>query len=187
MRLTEEQVVANNTRYFETAEKYGFTNDMFMNFLGVDFIKAPASTATNLHNAFTGGLVAHLLAVAKFAYKINETLPSNMKVDDTSLIKVCLLHQVGKAELYTPKESKWHNDRGIMYEFNEDLTSFKVGERSAFYAMSNGIMLSEDEYQAIINHDKTDDDKQAKWHSSMLGVILKQANELAIMSEKLSV
>jgi hypothetical protein len=71
-----------------------------------------------------------------------------------------------------------------MYEFNEDLVSMRIGERSVHYAISNGVSFTEEEYQAILNHDKDDTDKQAKWHSDTLGVVLRQANELAIMEEK---
>lgn len=182
--MTQEKVLKNTKKYFETAEKYGFMNDNLIKFLGDDFVKAPASTATNLHNAFDGGLIAHLLLTTKYAVSINNTLPENLKVDGTSLIKVCFLFQIGKAKLYKVNNSKWHNERGIKYEFNEELTSLKVGERSAIYALSHGVELSEEEFQAIINHDKEDSDKQAKWHSSTLGVILRQANELAILEEK---
>jgi hypothetical protein len=182
--MTQEKVLKNIEKYFTTANKYGFMNDDLMEFLGQDFMKAPASTATNLHNAFEGGLIAHLLLTTKYAVSINNVLPDTLKVDATSLIKVCLLHQIGKAKLYKPFESKWHNDRGIMYEFNEDLTSMRVGERSAIYALQNGVTLTETEFQAIINHDKEDSDKQSKWHTNTLGVILRQANELAIIEEK---
>lgn len=182
--ITQEKVLKNTKKYFETAEKYGFMNDGLIEVLGQEFISAPASTATNLHNAFEGGLVAHLLLTTKYAVSINGVLPDSLKVDVASLIKVCLLHQIGKANLYKPNKSKWHNDRGMMFEFNEDLVSMKVGERSAIIALSNGITLTDEEYQAILNHDKDDSDKQAKWHSETLGVILKQANELAIIEEK---
>jgi len=182
--LTEEKILKNTDKYFKTAESYGFMNDELLDFLGEDFIKAPASTATNLHNSFEGGLIAHLLLTAKYAVSINNILPDNMKVELASLLKVALLHQIGKAKLYKPLESKWHNDRGINYEFADESTSLRVGERSTIYALSNGITLTEDEFQSIINHDKDDTDKQAKWHSSTLAVVLRQANELAIMEEK---
>lgn len=182
--LSKEKVKKNTKKYFETAEKYGFMTDQLMEALGTEFIGAPASTATNLHNAYEGGLIAHLLLTTKYAISINEVLPKHLKVDTTSLIKVCLLHQIGKANLYLPFDSKWHNDRGIMYEFNEELVSMRVGERSAYMAQANGVSLTEEEYQAIVNHDKDDTDKQAKWYSTTLGIILKQANELAILEEK---
>ncbi len=185
--MTEEKVLKNTKKYFETATKYGFMNDGLLEFLGQEFVNAPASTATNLHNAFDGGLIAHLLLTTKYAVSINNSLPENLQVEIGSLIKVCLLHQIGKAKLYKPIVSKWHNERGINYEFNEELTSMRVGERSTIYALSNGVTLSETEFQAIINHDKDDSDKQAKWHSATISVILRQANELAILEEKLTV
>jgi hypothetical protein len=73
-----------------------------------------------------------------------------------------------------------------MYEFNEDLTSMTIGERSVYYIMSNGNgdMLNDLEYQAILNFDKDSSDKMSEWHTSPLGVILKMAIKLAIMEEK---
>jgi len=183
MMITEEKILKNTEKYFKTAEAHGFMNDTLLDFLGQDFIKAPASTRTDLHSAFEGGLISHLLITTKYAISVNNVLPEALRVDQKSLIKVSLLYQIGKARLYL-EEDKWHQDRGMMYKFNNELVSMSVGERSAIYALSNGIELSEEEYQAIINHDKDDSDKQAKYYSSTLGVILRQANELAILEEK---
>ena len=44
--------------------------------------------------------------------------------------------------------------------------------------------LTEEEYQSIVNYDKSDDDKQSKWYSSSLSTILRQANELSIIECK---
>ena len=70
-----------------------------------------------------------------------------------------------------------------MYDFNEDLVSMRVGERSVYYALSNGVKLTEEEYAAIIMFDKTDD-KMAEYHNSILGELLKMGNTLAIKHEK---
>ena len=183
MMITEEKILKNTEKYFKTAEAHGFMTDELMTLLGQEFIAAPASTRSDLHNAFEGGLIAHLLLTTKYAVELNNILPEDMRVDLKSLLKVTLLHQIGKAKLYVA-EDKWHQDRGMMYKFNNDLVSMSVGERSAIYALSNGVTLTEEEYQAIVNYDKDDSDKQAKWHSTTLGVILRQANELAIMDEK---
>ena len=146
---------------------------------------APASTMTSLHNAFPGGLIDHVLKTTKYAIGINKLLPKNQQVDTQSIIKVCFLHQIGKTFLYKWCESEWHRtNQGKMYEFNEDMTSMRIGERSVYYAMKNGVSLTEEEYQAIVNYDKSDDDKQAKWYGSTLSTILKQSNELAIIEEK---
>jgi hypothetical protein len=181
--IKEEKILKNTEKYFKTAETHGFMTDTLLDFLGQDFIKAPASTRSDLHNAFKGGLISHLLTTTKYAVSINNVLPEALRVDQKSLIKVSLLHQIGKAKLYI-EEDKWHQDRGMMYKFNNDLVSMSVGERSAIYALNNGITLSEEEYQAIVNYDKDNSDKQAKWYSTTLGVILRQANELATLEGK---
>jgi hypothetical protein len=60
----------------------------------------------------------------------------------------------------------------------------KISERSLFYCNQYGIKLSDVEFQAIMNFEKTDEDRQSRWYGNMLGIILKQAIELAIYEEK---
>jgi len=185
MSLEKEKIVANTKKYFDTATKLGFMNDKLMSFLGEDFIKAPASSMSDFHNAFEGGLIDHLLNVAKYAVLVNKSLPEDEKVDQNSLVKVCLLHQIGKSNLYKPCESEWHRkNQGKMYEFNEDITSMRIGERSIYYATANGVSLTEEEYVAILNFDKSGDDKMATYHNSMIGELLKMGSVLAIKSEE---
>ena len=180
MSLDQAKIVSNTKKYFETATKLGFMNTELMAFLGEDFIKAPASSMADYHNAFEGGLIDHLLRVANYAIRINNALPDDEKVDQNSLLKVCLLHGIGKAKLYVPCTSEWHRkNQGKMYEFNEDLVSMRVSERSVYYALSHGIQFTEEEFSAIIFSDKTDD-RMSDYHNSMLGELLKMGSVLAI-------
>ncbi len=185
MSLNAEQIIKNAKKFFKTAQENNFMNDDLMTFLGEDFIKAPASTMKNLHNAFEGGLIDYLLNVTKFAINFNNTLPEEMKVNQVSLIKVCLLHQIGKAKLYKVCTSDWHiKNQGKMYEFNEEEVSMRVGERSVFYTTKYGITLTDQEYIAIINFDKSDD-KMVEYHNTMLGDLLKTASLFAIKNSKI--
>lgn len=184
MSLNKQEVIKKAKKYFATGEKYGFMTEALQNFLGAEFIAAPASTRTDLHNCFEGGLLDHILRTTSYAVKLNEILPESQRVDVGSLVKVCCLAQIGKAKLYIAQTSQWHIDRGMLYDFNNNLMPMRVGERSVLYAISNGVTLSEDEYQAILNHDKDDSDKQAKYHSCTLAVLLRQAIELAVLEEK---
>lgn len=184
MSLEQDKIVINAKKYFTTAQKHDFMPNELITFLGEDFIKAPASSIKEYHNAFEGGLIDHLLKVASYAIKINNSLPDDEKVDQGSLLKVCLLHQIGKAKLYVPCTSDWHRkNQGKMYEFNNDLTSMRVSERSIYYAVSHGVKFTEDEYVAILNFDKTDD-KMSEFHNSMLGELLKMGSILAIKHEQ---
>jgi len=183
--LEKDKITGNAAKFFKTGETYSFMTEELMTFLGAGFIGAPASTMTSLHNAFEGGLIDHLLRTTAYAVKINKTLPEHMQVSTKSIITVGCLFQIGKAHSYTPCKSDWHRkNQGKMYEFVDQI-SMRIGERSVMYATQHGVELTEEEYQAIFNFDK-EEDAQAKWHSEPLSVILKQANELAIMEEKIN-
>ena len=181
----KDRILKNKQTFLEKNELYGILNKELLDYLGEDLLTAPASTMTSLHNAFPGGLIDHVLKTTKYAIGINKLLPDSISVDAQSIVKVCFLHQIGKTFLYKWCESEWHrNNQGKMYDFNEELISMKIGERSVYYAMKYNVKLSEEEYQAIVNYDKPEDDKQSKWYGSTLSTILKQANELAIIEEK---
>ena len=182
MSLTKEKILANTKKYFETAKNNDFMTDELMAFLGESFINAPASTMDSLHNAFEGGLVDHLLRVAFYAVKFNNALPEDKKIDQKSLLKVSLLHQIGKAKLYVDGP-EWAKKNGKHYDFNNALVSMRVSERSVYYATANGVSFTEEEFGAILMSDKTDD-KQAEYHNSTLGDLLKMANLFAIKHEK---
>jgi HD superfamily phosphodiesterase len=182
MALSNETIVKNTTKYFKTAQENGFMTDELMSFLGEDFIKAPATTMKDLHNSFEGGLIDHLLKVTKYALYINEY--HSIKLEKETILKVCLLHQIGKAKAYIPCTSAWHKENlGKNYEF-ADIISMKVGERSAYYALTHGIKFTEEEFQAIVNHDKESTDKQSVYHTNWLGEVLRMANIMAIAEEK---
>lgn len=184
--IKKEEIVGNMKKFIATSTKYGILTPELEKLIGEDLLVAPASTMTKLHNAFEGGLVDHILRVMKKAYEVNDKMIPELKVPAESLIKVVYLHQIGKCGIYVKETSEWHiKNQGKMYNFKEDITSMSIGERSIFYALSSGVTLTQDEYVAILNHDKTDD-LQSEWHNSVVGDILKVAIRLAIIEEKSS-
>lgn len=182
--LTQEQVTKNAKKYFKTTQELGVMNEELMTFLGAEFISAPATANKDQYNAFEGGLIDHLLNVTKYAVLINNALPEEERVPQNTLVRTCLLHQIGKAKLFTPCQSEWHiKNQGKLFEYKNDQTPMRVSERSVFYAMSNGIKLTDEEFAAIIMSDKTDD-KMAEYHNTMLGEILKAAMTFAVKHAK---
>lgn len=183
--LDKEKIVANAKKYYETLKKHGIDNDQFIQFLGTEFVSQSASTQLDYHFCYEGGLINYLLTVTKYAIGINDSLPENEQVNKESLIKVCLLHGIGKAHLYIPNESEWHREKqGKLYEFNEKVTSMRVGERSIYYLAKFNIKLNEDEHIAILNADKITD-RMSDYHNSMVGELLKMGSILAIKHDKL--
>jgi hypothetical protein len=181
----KEKILKNKEKFNKTNETYNILPEKLLEFLGEDLYSAPASNMESMYNAFPGGLIDYILTVTKYGINLNDILPESQRVDKKSIIRVCFLHQLGKVKLYKFCESEWHRkNQGKMYDFNEDLVSMRVGERSAYYSLRYGVELSDEEYQSILNYDKTDDDKQSKWYGSTLSTILRLANELAIIECK---
>jgi hypothetical protein len=181
----KEKILKNKEKFNKTNETYNILSENLLEFLGEDLYSAPASNIESMYNAFPGGLIEYILIVAKYGINLNDMLPVSQRVDKKSIMRVCFLHQLGKVKLYKFCESEWHRkNQGKMYDFNEDLVSMRVGERSAYYSLRYGVDLSDEEYQSILNYDKTDDDKQSKWYGSTLSTILRLANELAIIECK---
>ncbi len=185
LKLSEEDQDKNKILFFKTNDKYNIFTDELADFLDEDIFTAPASTSYDLHNCFKGGLLDHLIRVATYANKLNKILPDNLKQDDAIVTKVSFLSEIGKSKLYKENESEWHvKNLGKAYEYNNDLTAMSIGERSVYYAITNGVTLTDVEYQAIIAHDADDTNEMYKWHSDILTNILKTAIKFAIIEEK---
>lgn len=183
--LTKERIVKNSKKFNETAEKYGVVNDELLTLLGQEFFSAPCTSTTTFYNAFEGGLVHHIINVTKHAINVNENLPENKKVDNTSLIRVCLMHQIGKSNMFVEQTSKWHRDnKGEMYTWNEDVLSMSVAERSVYYALKAGIELTEDEVFAIYNYNSDFAQRPMTTEGEKLAALLRIANMVAIVEEK---
>lgn len=186
MNTLEFSTVAENREiYHKYNGVYKFLTPELEDFLGEELYSCPASTMGTLHNACFGGLVDHMLKVAKYAVGINDLLPKDLKTPKESIIKVALLHDIGKCFQYEENKDEWSIKKlKKFYEFKNENVSMRVGQRSLYYALSNGVKLNEKEAQAILYFDTDGDDKMAKWHSEPLTKILQQAVELAIMDEK---
>ena len=183
--ITAEQIESNKKKFLETNSNYKiFTNEL-LDFLGDDFFTAPASTSLDMYGCYPGGLLNHCFKAAKYSVKSNELLPEPMRVETSSILKCIFLSQIGKTFMFKPNPSEWHRKNlGKMYEFNEQEVSMKVGERAVYYAVTNGVTLSEDEFQSIMNSDKESDDKMAKYRSGILSNIIRMGFELSILEEK---
>jgi len=125
--------------------------------VGERFCMAPASSKTDYHNCFPGGLIDHSIRVFKNLFKLVKTFYDG-KYSEESIILVSLMHDLGKIgdlehDQYTPQESKWHKDRGMLYEFNRELQYMEHAQRSLFLLQHFGIKLTDEEYLAILLHD----------------------------------
>lgn len=183
--LTEEKILKNVKKFNDTGIKYEVVNDELMGLLGEAFIKAPCTSSESFYNAYDGGLIQHILNVTKHAIAVNSALPESKQVATEPLIRVCLIHQIGKTSMFVEQTSKWYREnRGEMYTWNEEVLSLGTAERSVFYALKSGIALTEDEVYAIHNFNSDFAQKPMTKLGEKLAAILKVANQIAVIEEK---
>ena len=141
-----------------------------------------ASYAANNNSglAYEGSMIKTALKrLAVFAVKINELYPEQIRVDVKSLVKVCLLQHISKSQRLVKSNDNWRIEKlGEVYQYVNDVPAIGTGLHSLMMAVECGIEFTPYEVEAMTIIDKNDDDKQAKYYSSMLTTIVKHANEM---------
>lgn len=146
---------------------------------------APAGLNTNTGNAFSGGLVMHCNTVLKLAKRLAKMLSATFTIDETSLTKVCLLHQIAKTEMFIPNDNDWDVKRGNVYKFAQTDGLLKVGERSICLSTNAGVKFTPIEFEAMRVLDKDGDELKTQKHLlNIMSLIVLHANELAYAIEK---
>ena len=162
--------------------------------LGIDTTKlsedygeqlADATFGMNSENglAYDGALIYTLLyKLTPYAIKINELFPKEIQVDKSSLVKVCLLHQIAKAVRLTKNDNEWEiKNRGLVYKYMPNQPSIRTGLHSLVIAQNCGIQFTPEEAEAMTVNDRDLSDDQARWHSSLMASIVRQANEMVYL------
>lgn len=182
--LSTQQLEQNKARFLETNDKYNIMTKELLDFLGDNLYTSPASTSLTMVGSYPGGLLHHTIKACRYALKVNEILAEPLRQPVPTVVKTIFLSQIGKAFMFCLSTNERQIKQGKMYDFCEDIVRLRVGERSAYYATKHGVKLTEEEYQAILNLDKDEEDKMAKYFSSTLSSIIKWGFELAILEEK---
>jgi len=183
--LTKEKVLNNATKFNETGIKHGVINDELLKLLGDGFIGAPCTSKKELYGAYEGGLIEHIINTTKHAISVNASLPEAKQVDNASIIRVSLLHQIGKCNMFIEQTNDWRkNNLGENYTWNNTALSMSVSERSVYYALKSGVDLTEDEVFAIYNYNSEFAQRPMTSKGEKLGALLRIANMIAMVEEK---
>lgn len=197
--LTPEQIEQNFNKFRALCEKAG--GDRAANLLSLidDFGErlalCPASTKTDHHSAFPGGLIYHSLQVLYNAKVIVNAFEWDIPKD--SLVVCCLMHDIGKCchknddgsliDYYLPQDSTWHQEKlGEMYKYNKDIPYMTTAQRSIWLLQRYGIPLSAEEYVSIMIHDGwcLDENRKYMFKEPLLATVMQMADYLAAKFEK---
>ena len=147
---------------------------------------APYNTRLDSGLAYEGSLLETVLTkLTVFAIKINELYPEEIRADKNSLVKVCLLQHISKCVRMTKSNDEWRVKKlGEVYTYTEGMAAIGTGLHSLVMATSAGIELTQFEAEAMTIIDRKEDDLQAKYYSSILTSIVRQANEMVYVEAK---
>lgn len=149
-----------------------------------------ATFANNVDSglAYDGSLIEAIFSLTTYACHINLLLPEQNRADVNSIVKVGLLSHISKALMFEPNTNTWEKtNRGLMYSFVKLTGALRTGERSIQICNNCGIVFTPEEFEAMRIIDKdTDNDAYTKLYSSTLSIIIKQANELVMLTNRKS-
>lgn len=198
MFLTPEQISENFDQFRKYCEDHTGDRSEKILYL-VDHIAeqlalCPASSKSEYHNAFPGGLVEHSLRVLRNAIIINKTF--DHKIDKQSIVITSLFHDLGKCvhkmengdlvEYYLPQDSDWHKKQGMVYKYNDAIPYMTIPDRSLWMLQLFGVELSYEEYLAIKLHDgwALDENRKYNMKEPTLSQVIMTADYQACKYEK---
>ena len=181
--MTDEQRKKNLEIYVKKLGQVGVNTNFLMEKYG-SLLESGSFTQTNeFGNAYDGSLIEIILKIlTPYAVKLNELLPEGKRVDKKTLVKVCLLHQIAKAVRLIPNDNQWEVEkRGFVYKYDNNLPSIRTGLHSVSMCFECDIPLTTEEIEAMTVNDRDLSDDQARWHSSIMATIVRQASELTYL------
>ena len=178
--ITDEIKNKNYELYLKKLSQIGVDATMFAGNFGEKIKDASFTNINDFGNAYQGSLLEIVLKVlTPYAVRLNELLPDEQKVDKNTLVKICLLHHIAKAVRLVPNDNQWEIEkRGMVYKYDENQPSIRTGLHSLIMAQQSGISFTPEEAEAMTVNDRDLTDDQARWHSSVMATIVRQANEL---------
>ena len=158
--------------------------------LGERLIMCPASSKEDQHGCYPGGLIEHAMEVASLTKALSET--SGFDIPVASIIKVGLLHEVGKVgslsePFFIDQDSDWHRDKlGQHYKYNENLNKMSISHRTLFLLQHFGVSLSQEEWLAIqlASGSHFEENRFYVGNEPSLALMLQQAKQVAIHRSK---
>lgn len=182
--VTTETKEKNLMLFFKKLSQLGIETACLEETYGAAIMNGSFTNSNEFGNAYEGSLLEIVLkTLTPYAVKLNELLPEDKRVDKDTLVKICLLHQLAKAIRLIPNDNAWEIEkRGLVYKYNSDLPSIRTGFHSLIICQNCGIPFTTEEAEAMTVNDRDLTDDQARWHSSIMATIVRQASELTYLT-----
>lgn len=181
--ISTEQKEKNYNLFLKKLSQVGVNCEKIKEVYGSRILNGTFTNTNENGNAYDGSLLEIILwKLTPYAIKINELLPNEKQVDKSVLIKMCLLHQLAKAVKLIPNDNNWEVEkRGLIYKYDNSLPSIRTGLHSLIMCQECGITFNAEEAEVMTVNDRDLSDDQARWHSSVMATVIRQASELTYL------
>lgn len=165
--LSEDRINQNYLIFIKKLEAYGCYSEEMMQDMGECIKYASYTRHDDYGGCYDGSLIdVTLHTLCRIGFEINEKAFGRcgdkdaeishpyLAVNTNKLMRVLLLLNIAKADMFVPETEQWKIKRGQMYSFKDFDTSMRLGERTLFLCQKYGIVLDEDEYEAILATDE---------------------------------
>ena len=183
MVLTNEIISKNFNLFQDYIKQFGVTKEQIAEVFDGKLENATFAMDCKTDGACDGALLHVVLRMLiPTALKINDLLSNDLKVSKETIVKIGLLQHLPKAFMFEKNDNTWEIEkRGLLYKFAPSKYALRLGARAVALAIKLGVDLSEEDIEALTCLDKDTNDEQAKFHSSPLAVIMRQANEIVML------
>lgn len=151
--MNAENILMQYEKYCEVLKKVlpEESVENLMNTLGENLATSPRGLTLE-----DGGSPGALVDFSLKAAGIAKSMSSNFG-DTKSLVKVALLHELGKLgdidkkePLFIPQDSQWHQEKlGQMYKYNDKCPKMNIAHRTLWILSNLKIDLTRNEWEAI--------------------------------------
>lgn len=170
-------------QWVEKLQEYGLYSESLIEELGQKIQMAPYTMQLRQGGAIMGGLTYTIInKLCVIGVKLNQMMETNVPsliCDYRSLVRVLLIQHLAKAIMFEATTEQWKRNKGELYQFAQNSVIMKLGERTISLCMKHGIVLTEEEMEAILLCDK--DDVNTLYASPMVNIV-KMANNLTTQS-----
>ena len=186
--LNGEMKAKNFAFFCEKMKEFGVSEDKINEVFGNKLENATYAIDTK-SNVAVGGSLLHVVlrGLTPIALKLNEILSPQIQLAKENIVKVCLLQHLAKAFMFEPNDNKWEIEHGKPYRYTPTTHALRLGARSVAVASRLGMTLDESDIEALLSIDKDVNDEQAKYYTSPLALIIRQANEILNMQNMLGI
>ena len=175
--MTKEEAFAKFIEIYEFAE----IEKKLEEIVDVEKFKlTPCAPSLDSGVAYEGAIMYETIMMWHFANKLMPIYNKITPINEKSLAKVIVLHQLGKVDMFIPNPDKWQVDKlGKVYGFTETNYVLKTGERSKLLCGNAGIQFTPEEYEAMSILDKTPEEyENSSKFISHLSTIFKMCVDL---------